>query len=62
MSDRLMAFRFALDLTPQQAASAWSHVGARRFAFNHMLGLVKANLSQRDAERSYEIPTSCSPR
>ena len=32
-----------------------SHCGAARFAFNHMLGVVKANLDQRNAERSYGI-------
>ena len=32
-----------------------SHCGAARFAFNHMLGVVKANLDQRSAERSYGI-------
>jgi putative transposase len=35
-----------------------SHCGAARFAFNHMLGVVKANLDQRAAERSYGIAES----
>ena len=32
-----------------------SHCGAARFAFNEMLGVVKANLEQRSAERSYGV-------
>ena len=46
------AYRFALDPTPAQASMPESHCGAARFAFNHMLGVVKANLDQRSAERS----------
>ena len=49
------AYRFALDPTPNQAATLESHCGAARFAFNHMLGVVTANLDQRCAERSYVI-------
>ena len=33
-----------------------SHCGAQRFAYNWALSQVKANLDQRTAERSYEIP------
>ena len=49
------AYRFALDPTPAQVGMLESHCGAARFAFNHMLGVVKANLDQRRAERSYGI-------
>ena len=49
------AYRFALDPTPAQVSMLESHCGAARFAFNHMLGVVKANLDQRSAERSYGI-------
>ena len=49
------AFRFALDPSPAQASELESHCGGSRFAFNHMLGVVKANLEQRAAERSYGI-------
>ena len=49
------AYRFALDPTPAQVNLLESHCGAARFAFNHMLGVVKANLDQRAAERSYGI-------
>lgn len=55
MSERILAFRFALDLNQAQTAAALSHVGACRFAYNHMLALVKTNLSQREAERTYGI-------
>ncbi len=49
------AYRFALDPTPAQVSMLESHCGASRFAFNHMLGVVKANLDQRAAERSYGV-------
>jgi IS605 OrfB family transposase len=49
------AYRFALDPTPTQARALSSHAGASRKAFNWALGLVKAQLDQRDAERSYGI-------
>lgn len=52
----LLAARFALDPTPRQVRALRSHAGAARVAFNWGLALVKANLSQRDAERSYGIP------
>ena len=48
-------YRFALDPTPAQVSALESHCGAARFAFNHMLGVVKANLDQRSAERSYGV-------
>ncbi len=48
-------YRFALDPTAAQVAMLESHCGAARFAFNDMLGVVKANLDQRQAERSYGI-------
>jgi len=52
----LRAYRFALDATPDQERQLRSHCGAARFAYNHMLALVKANLDQRAAERTYDIP------
>jgi putative transposase len=51
----VQAYKYALDPTPAQQRSLWSHVGAARFARNHMLGLVKATLDQRAAEKSYGI-------
>lgn len=50
-----LAYRFALDPSPAQERSLWSHAGAARFARNHMLDLVKAVMDQRTAERSYGI-------
>ncbi|WIB65977.1 IS607 family element RNA-guided endonuclease TnpB (plasmid) [Curtobacterium sp. MCBD17_040] len=50
------AYRFALDPTPAQVRALLSHAGAARVAFNTMLAVVRANLDQRTAERSYGIP------
>lgn len=49
------AYRFALDPSPSQARVLRSHAGGARRARNHMLGLVKATMEQRAAERSYGI-------
>jgi putative transposase len=51
----LLAYRFALDPTPAQERALRSHAGAARVAFNWGLARVKANLSQREAEKSYGI-------
>lgn len=51
----MLAARFALDPTPSQVRAMRSHAGAARVAFNWGLARVKANLSQREAERSYGI-------
>jgi putative transposase len=51
----LLAYRYALDPAPAQERALRSHAGAARVAFNWGLDLVKANLSQRDAEKSYGI-------
>jgi putative transposase len=50
------AYRFALDPTPAQVRALTSHAGASRKAFNWALGPIKAQLDQRDAEKSYGIP------
>ncbi|MDR8410264.1 IS607 family element RNA-guided endonuclease TnpB [Nonomuraea sp. 3-1Str] len=52
----VQAYRFALDPNAGQTRALASHCGAARVAFNWGLALVKANLDQRDAERSYGIP------
>jgi putative transposase len=52
----VQAYRFALDPTASQERALASHTGAARKAFNVMLDLVKKNLDQRAAERSYGIP------
>ena len=51
----LLAHRFALDPTPRQVRALRSHAGAARVAFNWGLARVKANLAQREAERTYGI-------
>lgn len=52
----LRAYRFALDPTSAQAAVLRSHCGGQRYAYNWGLALIKANLDQRVAEKSYGIP------
>ena len=49
------AYRFALDPNAGQVAALESHAGASRKAFNWALSLVKAQLDQRDAERTYGL-------
>jgi IS605 OrfB family transposase len=51
----MRAYRFALDPTPRQVGALMRHAGAARVAFNWGLAQVKANLGQRDAERSYGV-------
>jgi putative transposase len=51
----VLAYRFALDPTPAQERGLRSHAGAARVAFNWGLARVKANLAQREAEKSYGI-------
>lgn len=51
----LLAYRYALDPTPAQERALRSHAGAARVAFNWGLARVKANLDQREAEKSYGI-------
>jgi IS605 OrfB family transposase len=51
----LQAYRFALDPTPAQDRVLRSHCGGARFALNWGLGRVKANIGQREAEKSYGI-------
>ncbi|MFF2149125.1 IS607 family element RNA-guided endonuclease TnpB, partial [Kitasatospora sp. NPDC058190] len=49
------AYRFALDPTGRQVGAFLRHAGAARVAYNWALARVKANLSQREAEKSYGI-------
>jgi putative transposase len=49
------AYRYALDPAPVQERAFRSHAGAARKAHNAMLGLVKAVMDQRAAERSYGL-------
>lgn len=52
---RAVTFKFALDPNRDQQNALFAHAGAARFAFNHHLARVKANLDQREAERSYGL-------
>ena len=52
----IRAFLFALDPTEAQAEAFRSHCGAQRYAYNWGLALIRANLDQRAAERTYDIP------
>lgn len=52
VSTVVQAYRFALDPTPAQEAALRSHCCAQRKAYNWGLSRVKANLGQREAERS----------
>ena len=45
------AFTFALDPTPEQASAMRSPVGGSRFAYNALLGLVKANWYEKRAKK-----------
>ena len=51
----IRAFMFALDPTDAQGEAFRSHCGAQRFAYNWGLALIRANLDQRAAERTYDI-------
>lgn len=51
----IRSYRFALDPTPSQCNALRSHCGAQRFAYNWGLRVVRANLEQRAAERSYGL-------
>ena len=55
MTAVVQAYQFALDPTPEQEAMLRSHCGAQRYAFNWGLARVRANLGQREAEKSYGI-------
>ena len=49
------AYRYALDPNAGQLAALASHTGASRKAFNWALGLVKAQMGQRAAEKTYGL-------
>ena len=52
----VQAYRFALDPSPVQARVLESHCGAARFAFNHMLNVVKKNLDHLGMHPHHLIP------
>ena len=49
----IRAYLFALDPTDAQVEALRSHCGAQRFAYNWGLARIRANLGQREAEKSY---------
>jgi putative transposase len=51
----IRAYLFALDPTDAQVEAFRSHCGAQRFVYNWGLARIKANLGQREAERSYGV-------
>lgn len=53
----VQAYKYALDPNSTAETSLRGHCGAARFAFNHMLGVVKAALDQRGAEVTYGLDT-----
>ena len=55
MTRVLQAYQFALDPTPGQGGALRSHCGGQRYAYNWGLARVKANLGQREAEKSYDL-------
>ncbi len=52
----VQAYKFALDPTPATERACRSHVGARRFAFNWGLALVKARADARGRGEDVDIP------
>jgi hypothetical protein len=45
------SFKYRIDPTPAQQTLLWSTIGGSRFAYNHLLGLVKDNWAQVRAEK-----------
>lgn len=54
MSTVRQAYRFELDPSNTQASALASHCGAARFAYNHMLAVVKADLDLRASDPDHE--------
>ncbi len=52
----LQAYRFALDPSPRRERAMRAHVGARRFAYNWGLALVKTRLDARARGEDVEVP------
>ena len=52
----LQAYRFALDPSPRRERAMRAHLGARRFAYNWGLALVKARLDARARDGDVEVP------
>ena len=56
----LQAYRFALDPSPRRERAMRAHLGARRFAYNWGLALVKARLDARARDDDVEVPYTLS--
>ncbi len=54
----VQAYRFALDPTPVKERACRSHVGARRFAYNWGLAVVKARLDAKQRGEDVRIPST----
>lgn len=52
----LQAYLYVVDPTPAQARACRSHLGARRFAFNWGLALVKSRLDARERGEDVVVP------
>ena len=54
------AYRYEIDPTPYQIAALRSHIGATRFCYNALLGLVKENWETNRArkEAGEEVPSA----
>ncbi len=52
----LQAYRFALDPSPRRERAMRAHLGARRFAYNWGLALVKVRLDARARGEDVEVP------
>jgi putative transposase len=49
--NKAQSFKYRIDPTPEQERLLWSAIGGSRFAYNHLLGLVKDNWAQVRAEK-----------
>lgn len=49
--ETVQSFKYRIDPTPAQQALLWSTIGGSRFAYNHLLGLVKDNWAQIRTEK-----------
>jgi putative transposase len=49
--EKAQSFKYRIDPTAEQERLLWSAIGGSRFAYNHLLGLVKDNWAQVRAEK-----------
>jgi putative transposase len=53
--EKSKSFKYRIDPTPAQQQLLWSAIGGSRFAYNHLLGLVKDNWAQVRAEKQASV-------